>query len=200
MKKKILKIIGIISIIIVVLSVSLVAYTFYRIETGQLVQWEGKWYTQEELKEKYPPQEYEVEAKNTPEEVYTKFREAVLNNNEEEALEYIEKDEKQDSLHGPGARASISVAESLEGKPRALRSRTRRLGNEKLRCFPRQSRIALGYEKRVDAHRQCYSVRTHRGGATIECARTRLSGRRNGRNHNFPRATRKRGSVLLHRR
>ena len=94
MKRKIIKILGIILIIVVVLGLALVAYTYYKIETGQLVQWEGKWYTQEELNEKYPPQEYEVEAKNTPEEVYTKFRQAVLNDNKEKALEYVVEDQR----------------------------------------------------------------------------------------------------------
>jgi len=96
MKRKIIKILGIILIIVVVLGLALVAYTYYKIETGQLIQWEGKWYTPEELKEKYPPQHYEVEAKNTPEEVYKKFREAVINNNKEKALQYIAEDQREE--------------------------------------------------------------------------------------------------------
>src|SRR6056297_1792764 len=94
MKKKILKILGYIVLGIIIVFLGFFVWARYEMETGQLVKWDGEWYTKEELEEKYPPQQYDVEAKNTPEEVYTKFREAVLNNNKERALEYIVEDQR----------------------------------------------------------------------------------------------------------
>lgn len=94
MKKKILKISGYIVLGIIIILLGFFIWARYEIETGQLVKWEGKWYTKEELEEKFPPQQYEVEAKNTPKEVYTKFRQALLNNDKEKALKFIEEDER----------------------------------------------------------------------------------------------------------
>ncbi|MBU4374897.1 hypothetical protein KKH38_00095, partial [Patescibacteria group bacterium] len=59
-----------------------------------LVKWDNQWYTQKELEEKFPPQEYDVPAKNTPEQVYTKFRQALLDNDIELALEQIREEQK----------------------------------------------------------------------------------------------------------
>ncbi len=94
MKKKILKILGYIVLGIIIVLLGFFVWARYEMETGQLVKWDGEWYTKEELEEKYPPQQYDIEAKNTPEEVYSKFREALLNNNKEKALKFIVEDKK----------------------------------------------------------------------------------------------------------
>ena len=84
--KKILKIGGIILVVILIAITAILVDTHYKIKRGDLVKWDGQWYTKEELKAKYPPQYIEVPAKNTPEDVYAKFREALLKNDTETAL------------------------------------------------------------------------------------------------------------------
>ena len=85
----------IIVLIIVILYISFVVWTAIRIKRGDLVKWDNQWYTKEELAKKFPPQVYEVESKNTPEEVYAKFRQALLDNDIETALSQI-REEKRD--------------------------------------------------------------------------------------------------------
>lgn len=87
--KKALKIVGGIFAVIFVAAVLFLIYTRIQINNGNLVKWEGKWYTKEQLNKKFPPQYIEVPAKNTPEEVYAKFREALLKNNLEGVLELM---------------------------------------------------------------------------------------------------------------
>ncbi|MBU2264165.1 hypothetical protein KJ797_02430, partial [Patescibacteria group bacterium] len=89
MFKKIFKIIAIIVGIVLMLFFSLFFYKNWQVNRGDLVKWEGVWYTKQELKEKFPPQYIEVPAKNTPEQVYTIFRQALLDNDIEKALEQI---------------------------------------------------------------------------------------------------------------
>ena len=45
-------------------------YIQYKINRGDLFEYEGVWYTKEQARELFGPQYYEVESKNTPEEVY----------------------------------------------------------------------------------------------------------------------------------
>lgn len=59
-----------------------------------MVKWDNQWYTQKELEEKFPPQEYDVPAKNTPEQIYAKFRQALLDNDIELALEQIREENR----------------------------------------------------------------------------------------------------------
>lgn len=73
----------------VILLIAYFVYIKYKIDKGDLVKWGGEWYSKEELKEKFPPQYIEVPAKNTPEEVYAKFREALLKDDIEGALSLI---------------------------------------------------------------------------------------------------------------
>jgi len=95
--KKVLKITGIMALVFFVL---LLLFAFVLIpilvNTGYLTKFDGKWYTSRQLKKAFPTQYYEAPAKNTPEEVYTAFREAVLVGDVEGALGYvtIEKREK----------------------------------------------------------------------------------------------------------
>lgn len=81
---------------IVILVISYFIYIKYQIDKGNLVKWEGRWFTKEQLKEKFPPQYVEVPAKNTPEEVYAKFREALLKNDIEGALALIKEKNRED--------------------------------------------------------------------------------------------------------
>ncbi|MBU2233344.1 hypothetical protein KJ627_00585 [Patescibacteria group bacterium] len=96
MFKKIFKIIAIIVGIVLMLFFSLFFYKNWQVNRGDLVKWEGVWYTKQELKEKFPPQYIEVPAKNTPEQVYTIFRQALLDNDIEKALEQIRKENREE--------------------------------------------------------------------------------------------------------
>lgn len=71
------------------------AYFKIQIKRGELVNYYGKWYTKEELKKEFPPQYYDVPAKNTPEEVYAEFRQALLNNDIEKALGLISEKQRE---------------------------------------------------------------------------------------------------------
>lgn len=84
--KKTVKILGIIIAIIIVAFVLFLIFVRIQINRGDLIKWDGQWYTKEQLKEKFPPQYIETPAKNTPEEVYAKFRQALLDNDIEMAL------------------------------------------------------------------------------------------------------------------
>lgn len=86
---KVLKIIAIIAGTVILYYAVAMTYAYIRIQRGDLVKWGGEWYTKEELAKKVPPQYYEAEAKNTPEEVYATFRQALLDENLELALEQI---------------------------------------------------------------------------------------------------------------
>lgn len=96
MAKKVFKIIGIIAAVIAIIAVLFFVWTYVRIRRGDLVKWDNHWYTKEQLKAKYPPQYIEVPAKNTPEEVYAKFRQALLDNDIETALEQIRKEKREE--------------------------------------------------------------------------------------------------------
>ena len=80
--------------VFILLFLTYFAFITWQIKTGRLLKWDGKWYTQQQLKEKFGPQVYEVESKNTPEEVYTKFREALLKNDIEAALMEIREEKR----------------------------------------------------------------------------------------------------------
>ena len=87
--KKFLKILGIIIAVLAVVFILFLVWVRIQINRGNLVKWDGEWYTKERLKEKFPPQYIEVEARNTPEQVYAKFRQALLDNDLETALEQM---------------------------------------------------------------------------------------------------------------
>ncbi|MBU1246631.1 hypothetical protein KKD51_01525 [Patescibacteria group bacterium] len=88
------RIIGVVVLIILIIVVLFVR-AHIRIQNGDLVKWEGKWYTKEEIKATFPPQYIEVPAKNTPEEVYATFRQALLDNDIETALGEIKDSERE---------------------------------------------------------------------------------------------------------
>ncbi|MBU1730108.1 hypothetical protein KJ557_00920 [Patescibacteria group bacterium] len=89
------RIIGVVLLIILIIVVLFVR-AHIRIQNGDLVKWEGKWYTKEELKDTFPPQYIEVPAKNTPEEVYATFRQALLDNDIEKALGEIREENREE--------------------------------------------------------------------------------------------------------
>jgi len=96
MTKKVFKILGIVLGIIILLYVGWSVYLKIRIDRGDIVVWDGKVYTREELKKAFPPQEYNVPAKNTPEDVYTAFRQALLDNDIEGALGQIREESREE--------------------------------------------------------------------------------------------------------
>ena len=94
--KKFLKILGIIIAVLAVVFILFLVWVRIQINRGNLVKWDGEWYTKEKLAEKFPPQYIEIEAKNTPEEVYKKFRQALLDNDLETALEQIREERREE--------------------------------------------------------------------------------------------------------
>ena len=89
MQNKILKIVSIVVAILAILFVAAVAYNYVRLQRGDLVKWDGKFYTKEEFSKMFPPQYCDAEAKNNPEDVYKVFRQALLDNDIETALNQI---------------------------------------------------------------------------------------------------------------
>ncbi|MEI8361399.1 MAG: hypothetical protein WCG01_04685 [bacterium] len=77
-------------LLFVFLTVSFYGYRYWQIKTGRILKVGNTWVTHEAFHEQYgDPQNPVAVSKNTPEEVYTKFRTAILANNVEEALKYI---------------------------------------------------------------------------------------------------------------
>lgn len=56
----------------------------------------GQWYSEKELKEVVPPQYINVPAKNTPEDAYTAFREALLADDVEKALGFMTEESRDE--------------------------------------------------------------------------------------------------------
>ena len=96
MMKKVFKILGIFLGLVVILYVGWSVYLKIMIDRGNIIVWDGKTYTKEEFKNAFLPQEYNVPAKNTPEDVYTAFRQALLNNDIEGALNQIREESRED--------------------------------------------------------------------------------------------------------
>lgn len=95
MLKKVLKIGGIVAGVILLAMIVFFIYIKVQIESGKLVKWDNQWYTKDDLAKKYPPQNYDVPAQNTPEEVYTSFRQALLDNDIEKALSFITEESRE---------------------------------------------------------------------------------------------------------
>ena len=70
-------------------------YNYIRIQRGDLIKFNGHFYTKEEM-EAFPPQYHEAPEQNTPEEVYIIFRQALLDDNIELALEQISEESKEE--------------------------------------------------------------------------------------------------------
>ncbi len=66
------------------------------IKSGDLVEFQGHWYTKEQLRQILPPQYAPLkEPINTTEEVYTDFREALLAGDIEKALSFIREEDRE---------------------------------------------------------------------------------------------------------
>ena len=90
--KKFFKFLGFFILFLVGIVVFVLIQTHYEIKRGDLVKWDNQWYTREELLEKYPSwntPEPDVPAKNTPEQVYAEFRQALLSNDKEAAISHL---------------------------------------------------------------------------------------------------------------
>lgn len=92
--KNVAKIFGYVVLAVVVLLFLLLIWTKRKIDNGEMVKWNGKWMTQEEFHKIVPPQVYKVESKNKPEEVYTTFRQALLDDDVEGALGLIREEKR----------------------------------------------------------------------------------------------------------
>ena len=84
--KKGLRILTIVFVALIAIFIAYLVLVFIGIRTGYIVKWDNRWYTKNQLEKAFPPQYIDVPAKNTPEEVYKKFREALLNDDIESAL------------------------------------------------------------------------------------------------------------------
>lgn len=91
-----LKIAAIIAGAVIIYYAISMTYAYIKIQRGDVVKWGGVWYTKEELAQKFPPQYYEAEAKNTPEEAYVVFRQALIDGNLELALEQMTEKHKEE--------------------------------------------------------------------------------------------------------
>jgi dTDP-D-glucose 4,6-dehydratase len=65
-------------------------------KSEQKYEFNGAWYTEEEILKLVPPQNINIPAKNTPEEAYTAFRKALFANDIEKALEYMTEDSREE--------------------------------------------------------------------------------------------------------
>ena len=90
--KKALKIGGIILLIGVILFFAYFIYLQTLVRKGELIKWEGKWYAKEDWRAQFG--DYDTPEKNTPEQVYAQFRQALLNDDIETALGLIVEDER----------------------------------------------------------------------------------------------------------
>jgi len=87
--KKIFKIIAWVVAVAVALLLLNYAYFKYQVAVGDMVYYGDRWYTKSQLRKIIPPQYVDIPAKNTPEEVYANFRQALLNNQIDAALTYV---------------------------------------------------------------------------------------------------------------
>jgi len=87
--KKVFKIFGFFVLFIVFIASVYLIDIYFKLKSGDIILWDNDVYTREEFAKKYPPQYYDVPAKNTPEEVYATFRQALLDGDIELALEQI---------------------------------------------------------------------------------------------------------------
>lgn len=87
---------------ILLLGTVFASYRLWEVRTGRLIRLpNGTYLTQDEFHKIYPPQNTVLPDKNKPEEVYTKFREAIIAGNVDEALKYIaerRRDKQKESL------------------------------------------------------------------------------------------------------
>lgn len=96
LKRKIFLGVKIFIIVIVLIVFSYSLRTHRMIKSGDLVEFQGHWYTKEQLRQILPPQYAPLkEPINTTEEVYTQFREALLVGEIEKALSFIREEDRE---------------------------------------------------------------------------------------------------------
>lgn len=71
-------------------------YVYWQLTSGRLIYFKGELYTKEQVSKLVGPQVYEVASKNTPEEVYARFREALLKNDIEAALAEMRPEKREE--------------------------------------------------------------------------------------------------------
>jgi hypothetical protein len=84
--KKIILYVGLFMLLSIMAVGGFYGYVYWQLTSGRLIYFKGKLYTKEQISKLVGPQVYEVASKNTPEEVYARFREALLKNDIEAAL------------------------------------------------------------------------------------------------------------------
>lgn len=88
--KKTLKTVFLVILALFILSLLFTFYRMWGVKTGRLVRMpNGTYLTPTEFHKIYPPQNTVLPDKNKPEEVYAKFRQAIVAGNVDEALKYI---------------------------------------------------------------------------------------------------------------
>jgi len=127
--KKLIKILFIILVAILFLAAMYFAWTYIRIQRGDLIKWDNKWYTQEQLREKFPPQEYDAPAKNTPEEIYAAFRQALLDDDIEGALGQITEEKREKYREVFGDKEKLENYKKVPGVDKIKKSEGETYGN-----------------------------------------------------------------------
>ena len=94
--KKIFKIVGVVFGVMFIASIIWGIQIKKQMESGELIEVDGRWVTNQEWKEIMGLDYYEGPAKNTPEEVYTTFRQSLLDGDYEVALGYIAEKNKEE--------------------------------------------------------------------------------------------------------
>lgn len=94
---RVLKIIGLTITALLILYIGYTMFVKWQLKTGRLVIYGDRMYTKkafDEIVGQIGPQYKEVPAKNTPEEVYTNFRSALINGDKERALGFIREQQR----------------------------------------------------------------------------------------------------------
>lgn len=104
--KKVAKIFGYVVLAVVVLLFLLLIWTKDKIDRGELVKVGDEWITHEEFHKLVDGNE---QMKNTPQEVYTVFRRALLDNDLEKALSFIDPYKKDEYRKAFEDKAKLKV-------------------------------------------------------------------------------------------
>ncbi|MEI7498544.1 MAG: hypothetical protein WCK11_04680 [Candidatus Falkowbacteria bacterium] len=94
--KKIILYAGLFMLLSIVAVGGFYGYVYWQLTSGRLIYFKGELYTKEQVSKLVGPQVYEVASKNTPEEVYARFREALLKNDIEAALAEMRPEKREE--------------------------------------------------------------------------------------------------------
>ncbi|MCD4694326.1 hypothetical protein K8R62_03135 [bacterium] len=92
--KKLRKISEIILLIVLVSFFVLFVYSYWEARHNNYIKYQDKWYTLEEFDDLISQGRTVIEAKNTPEEAYKNFLEAIRGDDIDRALDYISEDKR----------------------------------------------------------------------------------------------------------